>query len=76
MSHNWNDPRLPTPDLATYAELEKADRNLWWRIGCGHHENLFDSARDRIEELEATLQTLREFSQRERIVWPEELNGK
>lgn len=44
-----------TPSLEEWAELEKEDPQLWWRIECGHHLNLFEAALDRIEELEAAL---------------------
>lgn len=41
-----------TPPLEVFLELYEEDRNLWWKIGCGHHENLFDAAIERIEALE------------------------
>jgi hypothetical protein len=39
-------PTAPLDEfLAAYAE----DDNLWWRISCGHHQNLFDAAVERYE---------------------------
>jgi len=53
---NWNDPMLPTPSLDEYAELAKLDPNLWWRMGPGHHRNLFDAALEEIEQLRKALE--------------------
>lgn len=30
----------PTAPLADFRADYEADDNLWWRIGCGHHQNL------------------------------------
>jgi hypothetical protein len=62
---DWNSPMTPTPSLAEYAELEKADRNFWWRLSCGHHQNLFEMAVDRIEVLEGKLASLEAFVKEE-----------
>ena len=48
----------PTPPLATYLRLEAADKNLFWRIGCGHHENLFDAACDELDAAQSDLRYL------------------
>ena len=50
---DWDDPKQPTPTWERFEELQKQDSNLWWRIGCGHHENLYDSAVAVIEQLRA-----------------------
>ena len=42
------DPANPTAPLADFLEAYVQDDNLWWRIGCGHHQNLFDAALDRL----------------------------
>lgn len=52
----------PTPSLETFVEAEKQDPNLWWRIGCGHHQNLLDQALDRIEALQLRVETLRHLA--------------
>ena len=41
-----------TVSLEQWAEMEKHNRNAFWMIDCGHHENLLDKALERIEELE------------------------
>ena len=43
--------REGTPSIAEYLEAEKHDSNLWWRISCGHHQNLFGQAMDVIDGL-------------------------
>lgn len=40
-----------TPNLHVYRMLRKADPNVFWRMGCGHHENLLDEALDEIASL-------------------------
>lgn len=50
---DWDKDPTPSPD--EFEEMQKADPNLWWRIGCGHHENLYDGAMDEIERLRAAL---------------------
>jgi hypothetical protein len=45
-----NDERAPTAPLDEFREALEIDSNLWWRISCGHHENLFDEAVDRLLE--------------------------
>jgi hypothetical protein len=44
---------LPTPTapLEDFRAAYEADDNWWWRIGCGHHQNLFDAACDEIDRL-------------------------
>lgn len=44
---NWEDG--PTPPFEEYLAEEKKDPNFWWRIACGHHQNLLDDAIERIE---------------------------
>jgi hypothetical protein len=48
-----HDPKAPTAPLMEFVTAYEHDDNWWWQIGCGHHENLFDAALERIEELEA-----------------------
>jgi hypothetical protein len=38
------DPQAPTAPLADFLAAMAEDDNWWWRIGCGHHLNLFDMA--------------------------------
>ena len=42
--------KAPTAPLADYLEAEQEDGNLWWRIDCGHHLNLFEEAVDALTE--------------------------
>lgn len=39
-----NDPAAPTAPLADFVEAYRRDDNIWWCIGCGHHQNLFETA--------------------------------
>lgn len=34
----------PTAPLADFLVAYQADDNWWWRIACGHHQNLFEEA--------------------------------
>jgi hypothetical protein len=45
----------PTAPLGEFLASYRDDDNIWWRIACGHHQNLFDAACLRIAELEARL---------------------
>ena len=47
------DPLTPSPTIAEFAELEATDRNAWWRLSSGDHQNLYDAAREQIETLKA-----------------------
>lgn len=47
---DWDDPMTVTPPIETFLTLQREDDNTWWRIPCGHHQNLFDDAAARIEE--------------------------
>lgn len=47
------DDNIPTPPLADFRQAYEADDNWWWRLGSGDHQNLFDQACERIDELEA-----------------------
>lgn len=40
-------PQAPTAPLDEFLVAYNQDDNLWWRIGCGHHQNLFDAAIER-----------------------------
>jgi hypothetical protein len=46
------DSMAATAPLEEFLEAMREDRNLWWQVDCGHHENLFDAA---LHELEYTL---------------------
>lgn len=45
------DDRAPTPGLDEFREAYDLDDNIWWRIGCGHHQNLFEAACREIDGL-------------------------
>lgn len=51
-SYEW-EARGPTPGLDDFLAMAELDSNLWWRIGCGHHENLFDAAVEELAEQRA-----------------------
>jgi len=36
------------------------DDNIWWRIACGHHQNLYEAAVERYQTAEAQVQRVRE----------------
>lgn len=58
---HWSlDDKAPTPSLREFLAEYEGNSNLWWRIGCGHHQNLFDDAIDEIVRLTSvnTLQAL------------------
>lgn len=44
-----------SPTIAEFGKFTQTDRNAWWRLSSGDHENLFDEATDRIAELEAQI---------------------
>ena len=45
----------PTAPLDAFvAEYEKDD-NIWWVVGCGHHQNLFEAAVAEVERLRALI---------------------
>lgn len=46
------DSQAATPPLDEFRRLYAEDDNLWWRVECGHHQNLFEAACERIDELE------------------------
>jgi hypothetical protein len=43
------DSKAPTADFDQFVAVYAEDDNWWWRIGCGHHMNLFDEAIERID---------------------------
>lgn len=43
-----DDPQAPTAPLDDFITAMRYDDNWWWRIGCGHHLNLFEAALDRV----------------------------
>lgn len=50
------DSMAPTAPLHEFRVAYEEDDNWWWRIACGHHQNLFDSAIEYIDELEAVIE--------------------
>jgi transposase len=44
-----------TAPLMEFVPVYADDDNWWWSIACGHHQNLFDAALDRIDDLEAAI---------------------
>jgi len=51
---------VATADLDEFLEDYADDDNLWWRIECGHHMNLFDAAVERIQQTEERCLVLKE----------------
>ena len=49
-----------TPTLDAFAAMYDEDEHLWWRIGCGHHQNLYEAAVERYEQAEAKIQRVLE----------------
>lgn len=47
--------QAPTAPLDDFIEATSEDSNLWWRIDCGHHQNLLEEAVDRMQKAEAKL---------------------
>lgn len=47
-----------TPPLDEFLTLYHADDNVWWRIGCGHHQNLFEAAVECVAALESTAEAM------------------
>lgn len=39
-----------TPPLEVFRLEYQVDPMLWWKIGCGHHLNLFEMACDQLDE--------------------------
>jgi hypothetical protein len=39
-----DDPGAPTAPLEDFLAAYAQDDNIWWRISCGHHLNLFEMA--------------------------------
>ena len=50
-----------TPTLDEFAAMYDEDEHLWWRIGCGHHQNLYEAAVERYERAEAAIARVREL---------------
>jgi len=40
------DPAAPTAPIDDFLQAYRQDDNWWWRIGCGHHQNLFEAMAD------------------------------
>lgn len=48
------DNTAPTAPLDEFIAAYAEDDNWWWMLSCGHHQNLFEEAVERIETLEAS----------------------
>lgn len=46
-----------TPPLDDFLAAYDADDNEWWRINCGHHQNLFEAAVERMHAAERLLKS-------------------
>jgi hypothetical protein len=44
-----------TPELDEFRARYNADDNEWWRIDCGHHQNLFEAACDEVDRQEKVI---------------------
>jgi len=52
-------PQAPTAPLDDFLPAYTEDDNLWWRIGSGHHQNLFEEAIERMWDAERELERMR-----------------
>lgn len=50
-----------TPTLDEFNAMYDEDDNIWWRIACGHHQNLYEAAVERYQTAEAAIQRVREL---------------
>jgi len=48
-----------TPTLDEFNAMYDEDDNIWWRIACGHHQNLYEAAVERYQTAEAQVQRVR-----------------
>ena len=55
--HDWKQ----TPPLDEFNVMYDEDDNVWWRIGCGHHMNLYDAAVERYQTGEHVFAELRKL---------------
>lgn len=44
-----------TPELDRFIAAYNEDDNEWWALACGHHQNLFEAAIDRMADAETAL---------------------
>ncbi len=56
-----------TPTLDEFNAMYDEDDNIWWRIACGHHQNLYEAAVERYQTAEAQVQRVREVCDNNRI---------
>lgn len=59
--HDWKQ----TPALDEFNAMYDEDDNWWWRIACGHHQNLYEAAVERYERAEAQVQRVRDVCEQE-----------
>jgi len=64
-----------TPTLDEFNAMYDEDDNIWWRIACGHHQNLYEAAVERYQTAEAQIQRVREAIEYAEE-WAEALEGK
>lgn len=43
-----DEENAPTGPLDEFADAYANNDNLWWYLACGHHQNLFEEAIDRL----------------------------
>jgi|GEM_PF-5438206 len=58
-----------TAPLVEFVEAYSVDDNLWWKTDCGHHQNLFEEACDRLEVALSKLEAIRRVLDTEPIGW-------
>jgi hypothetical protein len=66
----WLDPHDngPTPPLDEYLAAEVEDSNVFWQIGCGHHQNLLDMAVEQRDEARVEVERLTRWKSEATIV--------
>lgn len=67
---DWDDPTCPTPSVDEFLEMEKQDRHLWWKIGSGRHQSLFDSAVEERDRLRIVLAKIKKTARTHRDIAP------
>ena len=67
------DSQAPTAPLAEFIEEYDADDNVWWMIGCGHHQNLFDAAVSELADERKLADDLADVLSRVVVGWEDRL---
>lgn len=47
-----DDRQAATAPLEAFLPAYEEDDNWWWEISCGHHQNLFEAAVERLAEVD------------------------